>query len=684
MSNGEFYSSSEYNSIAEYQSIPAEIYHKSKEVNPSGKEQGQLGNEITNIEKKRKPKKAPNNSKGIVDKIMGSVKSVATTVTVATAAVVVTTTLVATSPNIELNYLNTGDDFVEYSFSINEMEPDKQYSIVVSTSNEEDREQELEQNEDGEYLGGFDDLRPAWEYTLSVIEKNTDFGTKTLFERKFQTTKDSVPKHYEGVFKPPSIDEIKIGWDVDEQSNKILLEVKEFESYGQKYRYEIIGKDEMGLTCVSLASNTATALEAIIDKDISLCNLSFNIYARDTLLHTESIGTLNLAPMSVEIKEYELCDFGEIRLHFTVNNPQQSSIENAVLRVEYQNGSEQAIDLSQKDLENGYIDIEVSEAQKIKAELSLTEVNEKYIASRQIATQGEEFTITNDLEASAIVFDEYSTLELTLKTAIVNATYVKITSKDGSEQVEEFYTPKLQISIDTSEEQIYTLVLLNDANEAISTECVLSIPAIPAREDYIFNYKNTGDVGITYNEDGTINIYVHTGFETIDNDMYYQITLFKDSETIGRYISRDPYVEILNLENTTYGIRYDVCKDIGDVQYSYRSVTPSGLIGESNIAYRVSAEIEPTQIALTLDYLNTTYDLDSVVIYNKTTGEEIKLSKSDFQDDTEAYNYKAIITTTLGYDDELEIRLLANEYGTGLDDIPSYQGSAYKEFILTY
>lgn len=681
MNNGEFYSSSEYNYIAEYQSLPAELYYKAKEVNPSGKEQGELGKEITSIEKKKKLKKTPESTKGIVDKIMGSVKSVATTLTVATAAVVVTTTLVANAPNIELNYLNTGDDFVEYSFSINEMEPDKQYSIVVSTSNEQNREQELEQNEDGEYVGGFNDLRPAWEYTLSIIEKNTDFGTKTLFERKFQTTKDSVPKHYEGVFKPPSIDEIKIGWDVDEQSNKILLEVKKFENPEQKYRYEIIGVDENGITCATTVANEAQAHELIIDKGISLCNLTFNIYAQDKLLHTEKIGTLNFAPMVLDITEYQIFSFGVVRLYFTVQNPQQSNIENAVLNIEYQDGSTKATNLSTKDLENGYVDIEVRKAQKIKASLSLAELNEKYESPRQIATQGKEFTITNDLEASALVFVDQSALEISLTTAVTNATYIKITASDGSEQIEELYFSTHQIGIDLAQDQAYTLVLLNEAQEPISTEYILTIPVAPARPDFNFNYKNTRDVGLTYNKDGTINMYIQTAFESDNSELYYQISLIKDGEIVGRYTSGESYIEILNLENTTYGIRYDVCKNVDDVQYSFLTVTPSGMIGESYIEGMVSVEFQQNQVALFLDYLSGSFDLDSVVIYNKATGEEYKLTKSDFEDDTEGYTYSAIIATTAS-EGELEIRLLANESAKGLDGISDYYGDMYKEYTL--
>ena len=160
MNQGEFYSSKEYNSINEYKHLPAETYIRLKEENKCGKEDAELGKELTTLHKKQPVKKA-DESKTLIDRIFGSIRGVATAATVAVTSVAVTTTFVTAAPQVELINLTCGDTYIEYEMEISGLDENGEYSIIVGTSNEEDKEIEIEAN--GNYQGRIEGLKPDWE-----------------------------------------------------------------------------------------------------------------------------------------------------------------------------------------------------------------------------------------------------------------------------------------------------------------------------------------------------------------------------------------------------------------------------------------------------------------------------------------------------------------------------------------
>ena len=133
---GEFYSANEYNSISEYKHFPAEMYVKPKEENLSGKEESELGNEVTTLQPKRTPKSRTDSQKTVTDKILESIRSVATSSVVV--ASVVVTSAVAASPEAKLISLDYGDAYVEYQMEVTGLDDEGDYAIVLSADGEED------------------------------------------------------------------------------------------------------------------------------------------------------------------------------------------------------------------------------------------------------------------------------------------------------------------------------------------------------------------------------------------------------------------------------------------------------------------------------------------------------------------------------------------------------------------
>ena len=150
---GEFYYANEYNSTTEYKKFPAEMYIVSKEHGDTGKENADCGAEITDSSKKIPPKKI--SSGNLADKILNSLKGVAATSSVAAAAVLGATTI-APPPKIELLDFAVGGNYVEYEIDVEEIQDDLQYFIIVSTTNETDKEFLVER--DGVYKNKVENL----------------------------------------------------------------------------------------------------------------------------------------------------------------------------------------------------------------------------------------------------------------------------------------------------------------------------------------------------------------------------------------------------------------------------------------------------------------------------------------------------------------------------------------------
>lgn len=682
MNNGEFYSANEYNSTAEYKSFPAEIYYKSQEINPSGKEQPRLGDEITTIEKKRTRRKKAEGSGGLLEKIMNSVKSVATTVTVAAAAIVVTTTLVTEAPKIDLVSFDIGDNFAQYSFSIEEMQDDKQYAVVVSTSNDEPQEQEIIKNELGEYNGIFENLKPSWEYKLSVIGKDRELGNITYFEKRFQTTspKDNeIPSKddlvYNGSYKPPSIEDIKIKWNADEEHNALQLKA-EFESLDEVFRYEIVGTDENGQECLIFASNKDDEGEALISKNVFLCSLTFNIYAENTLVKSESIGTVDLRPAEIKISDYEACGIGTIKLYLDVINPQNSTIISPVLNITSENGEELTVDIEDNDFISGFVIVEMESSQKFSVIESHKEENTKFLNQRE-AISNYELSFDNTLTTDFWINVESATAAFVPKSMAENARYIKIVNSLGEETLEELYVGRFKYYINhqPDADSVYTVILLDENESPVSSEIQINAPKAPEYGDFVFNYKNPNQTGMTYNSDGSVNLYIKTDFSSEDSELYYQISLqYLDVE----YKSRDQIARILNIPYTPTPIEYRVCKDYMGVQYVYREIIPSGMLAENELetTNRVSGNISENNVSLVFDELESIFDYSNIRVVNNTTGEEIILTKEDLTFNESEYSSTAEVVFKEAAE-SVTIYVRGNPHFAFLDSIDDLVGDKF-------
>lgn len=678
MNNGEFYSSNEYNSTSEYRHFPAEMYIKPKEENKLGNEQADLGKEISTLQPKKKTQKSSDNKNSIIDKIFNSIKGVATTAAVAVSAVAVTTTLITGAPQVELKSLDCGDTYIEYVMEISELREDQSYSIVVSTSNEEDREIEVEGN--GIYENTVVGLKPSWEYTLSLVCHDTSLGDVTHFEVKFQTVKhieqqpNPPPSTYEGSY---SLGDVVSNW----QSNELTVPLK-FEYLGEQYYYILKQYDGSG--------NLLSSHKGDRDKDIVLSMSDSSIYSLvleiygvgsdgEVKIKEQELAKLDYTPPSVNISDAIIVGMNEIQINFVADYIDDNC--QIAFNITYGDLTEDNIILSSEDILNGYVIINMDSSNTLSIKPTASISYEESDSVRKIEYPLYERTFEETFKVEALV-DTFNGRVTFYPKGIANGAeyaYIIESTSPDSPYTEYYFQDPFMIYYTGQGEITYTMYLTNENGDMLSSEATITIDTSVEVTKPEFNmiYQNPREVTITYNDDGTINMYIITNFEATNQELYYQVRLGSK-----RYASRDKVLVVENLPDTTYSIDYNVCMDINGMSYSVYSISPSGVTNEFELSNGYSAiYTDSTTLSLQLYAYYMYTDLNTVRLVS-SSGEEIALSESNFTYNEESYSYDVEITFTK----ELEyvtVYIDANGFYEALDELEDYKGSPTKSYEIT-
>ena len=576
---GEFYQGNEYNSTAEYKYFPAEIYKISKEIGDSGKEEADLGAEITTLQKKSDKKTPPKSGENdLVNKIFNSIKGVATVSTVAAVAVLGATTIAA-QPSVELLQFSVGGDYVEYEMSIEDLQDDLRYCIVISTSNEADREIWVEEN--GVYKDKADGLKPKWEYSLSFVGYDEYLGKTTYFEKKFQTS-------------------------------TVLPQEPELPNY------------QAGISAVTLSG---------------------------------------LNEIRVDFWQLELDDACTLELLLGYGEGVEKSV----------------VPISKQDTSRGYVCVDILEN---SLPVSVQPVI-KYGENDEILEfENYTFDLETSLEADISVDVKNYKITYYLKGITNGATYVNVVNTQTQAEVDrqELYDDYVIVYYDSETTGVleHTIFFTDEAGERVSDEFNVSVDVTPQEMgEYTFNYKNSGEVGVTYNDDGTINVYIQTEFETADERLYYQVTLGD-----MRFQSREPTFVAVGLPCESYGLTYDICYDYNGIQYSVNCISVSGTVNEFWFEPFTQATIVGNSVQLSIaDYQAENVDLNSIRLVT-SSGEEIQISEADFVYDEENWQYVCVVDFVTDFE-FVELYETCRPFADNMQGIDEYVGSVSVEVTAT-
>jgi hypothetical protein len=474
---------------------------------------------------------------------------------------------------------------------------DAEYAIVLSTTNEDDIEKEIDS--DGTYSDKIQGLRPEWEYTLALVQYDSVLGEIRHFELKLQTLKHTdldpiPPPEPEPTPEPEPMPEPE-----PEPEPKPIPSIT------------VTGAGIVGLNKVQLSFSHSD-----LPGD---CTVEFDIVFGDS--------------------------------------------------------STDKIILTREDLSGGYVTIDMESSNTLTVTPTVL-----FIAGgdeNTISCNAYTHTFDQTFSVESLIGLSSGTITLYPSGIACGADRIIFTSSLAPD-VPDYVWLEHTASIGYSEAAVitYTMYLSNENGDILSDEITLTVDTaltVPT-VDYYMEQRNPNDVCITYNDDGTVNMYIQTNFDCEREDVYYQITAGGI-----RYKSRDKIARLEHIPDKSYDLHYDVCIDVDGVQYSIAHTSPSGMANEAFFSFE--ATLTDNTLSLKLDKDLIFLDLNSIRLLS-STGEEIILTESDFVYNEEYDTYDTVVEFD-SYAESVTIYFAANPYHDGLDIIDGYIGNTRKIFEET-
>ena len=403
-----------------------------------------------------------------------------------------------------------------------------------------------------------------------------------------------------------------------------------------------------------------------IQDGIDVYAFTFEIYGVGTsderLIERHTLGSYDIARPTFAVTDIRLAGENLVRVEFNSSNTQSVS-----MHIEYQDGTGEDIALSESELLCGYLEVLVPDT---SLSLSLTPI----MAFDGYTVSGDSFVkeFTDNLEIDTLVSlnDSNMSIELYIKSITNGATALHLECSEFDYMNGEYYFWDGRASVSYSDrgEMSFTVYLTNEVGERLSNEVEISVDttAPETTAPYIMNYKNPNDVGVTYNSDGTINVYVNTDFECEDESYYYTVTL-------GRYVvrTREKVAVFESLPNETYPIQYNVCFERDGQHYSVQTITPSGAVNE--IYFNASCTLNADTLTVSVSDVGK-FDLNSFRLVS-SDGEEIRLTEEDFTDDGYGnLSCDAVFSTASEY---VTVYVMICPRAEAMEFIDEYKGSLY-------
>lgn len=249
-----------------------------------------------------------------------------------------------------------------------------------------------------------------------------------------------------------------------------------------------------------------------------------------------------------------------------------------------------------------------------------------------------ERTVVNQEYGTVIVYFDYHFINDSTTIAVKNLITNEVTYLESEINYIELMYDETFSTID------YSYYLCDLSGQALETEnnfsIDVSIDLSSINNSYSFSYQNPGDVLITYNDDGTMNLYFDVTFETDDPSVYYSILYRTDEETKEIYYT-ESYAKYENIELANYYITYYIYKTINGVEYLIDSIAVSGGI-EHIYQYSVDDVIIITdnEIRATINGYSYTFDETSFVI--TIDGINYNIDSNQIVYNAEENNYKIV------------------------------------------
>lgn len=679
MSNKEYFSDFwENKSAPEFKEFKAELYEKKNEYFSGAPEIKSF--EIESFdhaptlkksddeEKKKRASKVKEKQKTrtrlqkILDNVSKTATKVATTVVgvaaVGVGAVIALSPLFSPSKptpiDVSLNDLVVGGNYAAYELEISELSPDIDYDIVISDGKDELINEEVLNGTNSELVVGLD---TDTKYTLSVVSEEN--GERAVhYEKAFKTNSTQIiHDEYQAVFKEPQFNDVTVEWLSEE--NKFTIPIH-FESHSDpNYRYRVSLLDEnQGVISSYIGAESSVSLSVP-----SSCERAFilyePIYYADGFEYSYSSKRspeFYLAPPEIILGDKQLSEPNSYRISYKISTELHNELYNDIFFTA--NG---------EDMGQGYIwKINEYNSHVVSFSEPTSEFDLEATVTYEAPYGGNLRTVTakrsykNELEFTDKAYYSFEYGEAVFDFNCSNADgYVLLRNESSAtEEKLAFGTYYYPLSSQTA----YTYALYSGDGQRLSEEKTVSFTPLDTKPSYDFNYLNPSDLLITYNDDGTINIYNDTKFSCDDPNVYYEIYYRSVSH---EYVCESwrPFVGCENLEYGSYSVEYRIIySDESGAKYELQRIVPSGDVYPS-INSHVRLNI-PNSSTVIFEFNDLIYNGNIIATVDGKeyvfTGDDIK--PSEHSDNMLPYCYIITVDELIGSEQMLNISARYNSY----------------------
>lgn len=225
------------------------------------------------------------------------------------------------------------------------------------------------------------------------------------------------------------------------------------------------------------------------------------------------------------------------------------------------------------------------------------------------------------------------------------------------------------------------------------TSLEIPLEYLDIESDVVYDYENPGSITRSFNDDGTINYYLYTGFENNSTyDVKARVSLYGDGNILNGFTqySNEKVITFENLPNDQkYGVSYHLTVLDGIKHYVIDSgIIPSGLINDDRMddgRYLTYIDVVETQTFKQYEVdLRTSInsDLNVEVIFDANEKAEFKILQSDVIDnkfmlDLSSYDF---VEASINVSGIFNISRVRNEV---LQEVTSLKGSMYHDVLAT-
>lgn len=527
---------------------------------------------------------------------------------------------------------------VDYNISISDYVNGKNYRVVFVQNGATFYENNAINN--GTFSARVEDLPPG---EFEIIVYGQVKGIETMLEKStYVPPTFEPPTSYDGSYIAPSLSNSSVIWNDSSGYHTFKLHI-ECDDMPAAYKYILSALDSNGNTLDYYEG--CTAADVVLDIPVSSYDVSFvfeiiGIGTNSTsVIEKINLGEIDFSPASVEITDVAIPFINTYNIKYSILSSLSGAeiYEGLELVLNFADGSKNTVAISKGELHIGYIEYTTSiEITSIDATLTYTKApgeNVRMASASENITTDASFNATHLVNFSSdyVLFHPVGILDGATHMAVVSSENPTMPDIILIEDIEPYagYWSYYSSGGDIT----YTLYLCDEFGNALSNQVTATVDTTANGYDgsYSMSYRNPSDIGISYNDDGTINLYIDIDYPVLDGDAYYQIVI--GGNHYFSFTSGVPVISGLPDEPCT--VEFRVCKDIGGIPYVLYEIIPSGVINEADVTYRVDATKSGSTVNVNMTYLtDKDYDVNTPIRIVCSDGTELSMEYSELYNDT--------------------------------------------------